>query len=213
MAVGTNPLVSVPQTVEFQNITRINFTQWSDGGTQPERHVTIDGDVSIAAQYRIQYLLTLNSGSTSEEWYDKGANATINAPSSVPIIWPLGALGVTDTFHTWSGAIQSTSPRLNVTMDSPKTITADYTVDYRPLALPAILGLGIVVAIISFALVRRRSSPVEESLTEAITEQPIPQSNPTCPTCGQETEQDWRHCIKCGTKLSVADNPQGASQT
>ena len=213
VAVGTNPLVSVPQTVEFQNSTRISFTQWSDGGTQPERHVTIDGDVSISAQYRIQYLLTLNSGPTSEEWYDKGANATINAPSSVPIAWPLGTFGVTDTFHAWSGAIQSTSPGLNVTMDSPKTITADYTVDYRPLALPAILGLGIVVAIISFALVRRRSSPVEESATEAITEQPITQSNPTCPTCGQETEQDWRHCIKCGTKLSILDNPQDASQT
>jgi hypothetical protein len=212
VAGSANPLVSVPQTVEFQNSTRISFAHWSDGVTQPERHVIIDGDVNIAAHYRVQYLLTLNSGSTSVEWYDKGANATINAPSSVPVPWPLGALGVTDTFHAWSGDIQSTSPRLNVTMDSPKTITADYTVDYRPLVLPAILGLGIVVAIVSFVLVRGRSSAGEETLAEAVTEQPIPQSNATCPTCGQETEQDWRHCIKCGTKLKIADSPQDGPQ-
>ncbi len=91
-------------------------------------------------------------------------------------------------------------PRLNVTMDSPKTITAIYSVDYLPLAVPVVFGVGIALIVIGVVLIRRRSRaappPAEEPVQEAVEKQ-----NPTCPNCGQETEPEWAHCIKCGTKL------------
>jgi hypothetical protein len=205
VAIDSSPLVSVPPLVEFQNSTRIIFTQWNDGVTQPQRHVLIDGDTSLTAYYKIQYLLTVNSSSTSEEWYDRGTTATISAPTSASVTWPLSFFGVTKTFHGWSGDIQSSLPQLSVTMDSPKTIVTEYTTDYGPLAVPAILGLGIVAAAISFVLIRPRSGGAEQTTVQAAGEVSIPDSNSTCPTCGQTTEQGWTHCIKCGAKLEHAD--------
>jgi hypothetical protein len=212
VAVSSNPSVSIPTQVELQNSTRLVFTQWSDGVSQPQRKVLIDGDINLTASYRIQYLLTLNSGSTSDMWYDRGANTTINAPTSLSPPWPLNMFGVTQTFRGWTGDIQSTSPKLNVTMDSPKTITAEITTDYSPLALPLIVLLGMITAIVSFIVVRRRSS--EATTVEAPTEETVTETrSSTCPTCGQMTEPEWAHCIKCGTKLNApkrqTDNANG----
>ena len=202
VSVGTSPLVSVPPIVEFQNSTRLVFVQWSDGITEPQRHVLMDGDVTLSATYKTQYLLRVNSGSTSQAWYDKGSNATLAAPSSAGS-WPLNLFGVTQRFTGWTGDIQSAMPQLNITMDSPKTVTAEFSVDYRPLAVPVIFGVGTIVAILSLALIRRKSNttlpPTEEPAQQAVEE-----PNPACPNCGQETEEEWVHCIKCGTKLTDA---------
>jgi len=201
VAVGTIPLVSIPPIVEFQNSTRIVFVQWSDGGTEPQRHILIDGDITLSASYKTQYLLTVNSGSTSEAWYDKGSNATLTAQPSGKSSWPLNLFGVTQTFTGWTGAIQSPMPQLNITMDSPKTVTAEVSVDYRPLAVPIIFGVGTVVAILSLVLIRRKSS-ITLPPTEEPVQQEVQEPNPACPNCGQVTEVEWAHCIKCGTKLT-----------
>jgi len=206
VVVSSNPSVTVPPLVELQNSTRIIFTQWSDGVKEPERQVPIDGDVTLTAQYRMQYLLTVTNSSTVEGWYDKGANVTLTAPTSAPGPWPFGIFGVTRTFQDWTGDIHSSSPQVNVTMDSPKTITAEMTTDYRPLVVPAIFGAGIAAALISFVLLQLRSRSTEEDATEPPVEQAVPESNPTCPKCGQVTEPEWVHCIKCGTKLKDANS-------
>jgi hypothetical protein len=201
VAVGSNPLVGVPPTVEFQNSTRIVFVQWSDGVTQAQRHVLIDGDITLSPEYKTQYLLRVTTNSSTEGWYDKGSNATITAPPSGAGSWPLNLFGVTQTFSGWGGDVHSSMPRLNVTMDSPKTITANYSVDYLPLAVPVVFAVGVALTVIGIALIRRKSSaalpPVEEPVQEAVEKQ----NPPTCPNCGQETEPEWAHCIKCGTKL------------
>lgn len=208
VSVGSSPLVGVPPIVEFQNSTRIVFVQWSDGVTGPQRHVLIDGDITLSASYKTQYLLTVNSGSTSEAWYDKGSNATLAAPSSGGGSWPLDLFGVTQRFTGWSGDVQSAMPQLNVTMDSPKTETAEFSVDYRPLAVPAIFGVGTVVAILSLVLIRRKTNTIL-SPTEEPVQQTVQEPNPACPNCGQETEEEWAHCIKCGTKLTDARSVAG----
>jgi hypothetical protein len=205
VAVGSSASVSVPPLVELQNSTRIIFTQWGDGVAEPERQVPIDGDANLTAQYRIQYLLTVSNSSKVEEWYDRGTNVTLTAPTSASSPWPLSIFGVTETFQGWSGDIRSTSPQINVTMDSPKTITAEMTADFRPLVMPTILGAGISVAIISFVLILRSRS-TEENVTETPIEQPVPESNLGCPKCGQPTEPEWAHCIKCGSKLRDANS-------
>ena len=203
VAVGTSPLVSVPPIVEFQNSTRIIFTQWNDGVTDAQRHVLIDGDITLSASYRTQYLLKVNSGSTTETWYDKGSNATLTAPPSSASPWPLNLFGVKQTFTGWSGDVHSSMPQLNITMDSPKTITANFAIDYLPLAIPVIFGVGIALIEISLVIMRRRST----NLT--IVDVPNQPTDSVCPNCGQTTEEDWAHCIKCGTKLSGPGSIEG----
>lgn len=99
-------------------------------------------------------------------------------------------------------------------MDSPKTVTAVMSSDYGPLAIPIILVVGAVAAIVTFALVQRNSvdgsaGTIEQSAIEGISDDTAEETvkeNPTCPGCGQETEPDWAHCIKCGTKLADANS-------
>ena len=207
--VSTDVSVTVPTQVVLANSTRIIFTEWNDGIATPIRKVPIDGDINLTAQYRLQYPLTVTNGSSTEEWYDRGANVTLRAPSTIPAPWPLGVLGVTETFQSWSGDAQSTSQQVNVTMDSPKSVTAIMNTNYQPLMIPAIISAGTAVAIISFLFARPKTGRSVEDLPETAVEQErvsptnenTPQSNPTCPMCGQITEPDWAHCIKCGTKL------------
>lgn len=201
VAVSTSPLVSVPKIVDLPNSTRIIFTQWSDGVTVPDRRVPVDGDVNLTAQYRTQYLLIVTNGSTVEEWFDKGSNATLTAPTSTSASWPLSFFGVTETFHGWTGDIHSSSPQVNVTMNSPKSIRADMATNYEPLIIPTIFATGFVVAIVSFFLVQSGSRSSQQDVVETDTEQAAPELSPACPTCGEITEPEWMHCIKCGTKL------------
>jgi hypothetical protein len=203
VAVGTSPFVSVPPIVEFQNSTRIIFTQWSDGVTNAQRHVLIDGDITLSASYKTQYLLRENAGSASETWYDKGSNATLTAPPSGASPWPLNLFGVTETFTGWSGDVHSSMPQLNITMDSPKTITANFAVDYLPLAIPVIFGAGAALIVISLVIMRRRSSSLPAL------DVPNQPTDLVCPNCGQTTEEDWAHCIKCGTKLTRPGSIEG----
>jgi hypothetical protein len=209
VAVSATPSVSVPSTLTLQNSTRIIFSQWSDGVTQAQRQVLIDGDVNLTAQYRVQYLLTVNNGSSVEAWYDKGMNATLTAPTSTSTPWPLDAFGVTEAFQGWSGDVQSTSPQVNVTMNSPKTVTAEMSIDYRPVVVPAILAAGFATAILSFVLVRSRTTSIESNTVETPVEEKTPSPGPSCPGCGQVTEPDWTHCIKCGTKLKDVHSSTG----
>ena len=208
VAVGSDPEVSVPAIIDLQNSTRIVFATWSDGVVQPQRHVRIDGDVTLKANYKTQYLLQVNSISTYESWYDKGANATLSAPSSVPMNWPLSILGVREYFVGWTGDIDSSLTRLNITMDSPKNVNEQFSADYRPLAIPSIFIVGAAVAVVSLVFLRRRirgAAAIRD--TSVPPEAPLPESTQvevqelTCPDCRQPIESEWIHCIKCGTKL------------
>ena len=216
VALTSSPTISIPQFIDFPNSTRLAFLQWSDGATQIQRNVLIDGDTSLYAYYKTQYLLTINAGSASQQWYDEDVNVTINAATFTSVPWPLNELGVTKTFQYWSGDVQSSSPQINVTMNSPKTITADITTDYRPLIGPVVFAVGLAVAVVSLImLLRRRGTPAmlgtaeetqgiqpqPEIHEEETAEQSAPPSFWTCPNCGRETEPEWGHCIKCGTKL------------
>jgi len=211
--VSSEPSVTVPALVELQNSTRLIFVEWNDGITLPKRQVQMDGDMNMTAQYRIQYLLTLTNGSTVQEWYDRGANATLSAPTSGLAPWPLSAFGVTETFQGWRGDIDSSSPQVNITMDSPKTITADVATNYQPLVIPAILAAGIAATIISFVLVQASSRKSEEDVVETLAKQTAPETDPTCPECGEVTEPEWAHCIRCGAALEGADLPKSQVQS
>jgi hypothetical protein len=87
-------------------------------------------------------------------------------------------------------------------------VSAEFTVDYTPIIIPAILLIGsiggIVLAIIAS---RRRTGPT--SAHDQVPEQ-LPQS--FCDGCGEPVERDWTHCVHCGKKLPFSDSVEGSER-
>jgi hypothetical protein len=194
--------ISVPSSVDFQNSTRGVFSNWNDANTQPQRDITIAGDTRLAVNYTLQYLLKVNSPSGSETWYNNGTVVTLTANSSTPMTWPLNAFGIQGQFTGWSGDVQSSTPQVNVTMDGPKTLNANYAFDYKLLAVPVLLGGGVIVLALSIVIfLQQRRTPSSE-VSETVTGTSAETQSPTCPSCGNTIEKEWTHCIKCGAKLT-----------
>ena len=194
--VGNTYVVSVEPVVEFQNSTRLVFNGWNDGNNQTQRSVVLDGDVKLAGSYRTQDLLRVNSPVSSySEWYDAGSNAELHSPSSVPMNWPLGLLGLQYNFVGWTGDINSTLADVKVTMNSPKTLNANFSADYAPLILPVVIACGVTGAV-ALLMIRRPGQSNENKSTEAL----------RCGKCGEVVENDWTHCIRCGANLRDSES-------
>jgi uncharacterized repeat protein (TIGR02543 family) len=103
------------------------FVQWSDGDSSNPRTIFVDNNISLTAEYVTQYYLTINRNpsyigeTTGAGWYNAGTIATATCTSPVPYD--------TDTryvFTSWTGDVSGTSTTLEVIMDGPKTVTANY---------------------------------------------------------------------------------------
>jgi hypothetical protein len=193
--VGNTYVVSVEPLVDFQNSTRLVFNGWNDGNNQTQRSVVLDGDVKLVGSYRTQDLLRVNSPVSSySEWYDAGSNVELHSPSSVPMNWPLGLVGLQYNFVGWTGDINSPLSDVNVTMNSPKTLNANFSADYAPLILPVVIVCGVTGAVA--LLIRRPRQSNENKSTEAL----------RCGKCGEVVENDWTHCIRCGANLRDSES-------
>jgi hypothetical protein len=198
LPVGTTYMVSVPSIVQFENSTRILFRTWNDGDNQTQRTILLDGDMRLVGSYRTQYLLRVASTVSNysyTKWYDADSNVQLQAKLT-SMIWPLESIGLKYDFAGWSGDVNSQSPEINFTMNSPKTINANYSLDYGPLIIPTIVAAGLVGAAV-LGLLRRRNADQAHGKPEART----PGSNLTCKNCGKNVEENWTHCISCGAKL------------
>jgi hypothetical protein len=196
--VGSSYVVSVAPTVEFQNSTRIIFSSWNDGDSQPQKSFVLDNDVSLVGSYKIQYLLKVNSPVSSHlEWFDPGSSANLQSPSSLPMNWPLGVLGFKSNFVGWTGDVNSPLPQLTLTMNGPKTVQANFSPDYGPLILLGILLAGVAGTII--VLFIRGHAVASEVENESIaTAKP---DTLRCGACGDPVESEWTHCNHCGAEL------------
>jgi len=176
---------------DFGNSTRIVFNGWRDGSNQTEKRILLDGDTILVGSYRRQYKLTVNSPvAPYSDWYDAGSMAEVHTISSFPMNWPLSVLGLQYHFVGWSGDIKAASPDLNVTMNTPKTLTADFSPNYSILIIPAILILG-GIAVVLLAIRKLNTASITRMAKDS---QP-------CEVCGKPTEKDWAHCMHCGSKL------------
>ncbi len=196
--VGNTYVVSVAPTLEFQNSTRIVFNSWNDGNSEPQKSVVLDGDVKLVGSYKIQYLLQVNSPVSSYlEWFDPGSSANLQSPSSVPMNWPLGALGFKYNFVGWTGDVNSRLSQLNVTMNGPKTVEANFSPDYGPLIVLGILSAGIAGSVILLFNRGRAIAPDLENETISTENS----STLRCDACGEAVEKEWTHCNRCGADL------------
>ncbi len=118
------PIVQVNQTLRYQ------FTGWSGAytGTNSNGTMVMSRDEQIVANYETQYLLTTDSGNqTSSVWYNAGASVPISSP---PVIST--GDGARLQFVSWNedNTTEISNDQLNVTMDSPHTVAAQFQQQY-----------------------------------------------------------------------------------
>ena len=189
---GETYVVSVVPLVIFQNSTRIVFTGWKNGDNQTQKSILLNGDVRLIGSYRTQYKLRVDSPiSPYSEWYDAGSKVEVHSLSSFPMNWPLGLLGLQYNFVRWSGDINSPMPNLNVTMNAPKSLNANFSPNYAILIVPVILVIGGTGAVA--LLIHRRLKTSGQSKRS--------ENSRRCGECGELAEKDWTHCMHCGSKL------------
>jgi len=196
--VGRELWITVPEVFEVDASTRLLFVGWEDGVNATERPIILDGDTLLVGTYRTQYLLQVRSAVSAyelNEWQNEGSTVTLEVDSSVPMSSFLGTLGFRYVFKGWSGDVESSARAVNVTMNGPKTVTAEFAIDYTPIVIPSILASGIAGgAALSYIRKRRASSAAAEA--EGAGGKPS-----LCPDCGEPVEEDWSHCVHCGRDL------------
>ena len=130
--VGTVHTFTVESTeVQVSEGERLLFTSWSDGAISPSRTVTAtESTTTYMANFEKNYLLTVlsNYGRTEGQgWYDEGSVATFSV-----------ALQIVDhgdgnryVFTDWDGDLTATTTEATITMNSPKTVTANWKPQYH----------------------------------------------------------------------------------
>lgn len=209
LPVGMVHEITVPLVLPFDNSTRLVFTDWQDGTNDTKRTLILDGDTKIAGSYRTQYLLRVNSivpDYSHSGWYNAGANVSLRVEGSIPTGGLLGFIGLRYVFRGWSGDLGSSSPSLNLTMDKPKIVNADFVVDYTQMVIPTILVIGILGGILLAIFSKRRKRELV-SLQEQVSGEDV--APKVCDGCGEPIEEDWTHCVHCGKELGSSKSIQG----
>ena len=148
---GSTATISVASIEE--PTTRHIFTGWSGDYSEDiaTASVIMDSPKSITANWRTDYLLTIESTygePEGEGWYESGSTVTISvAPSEGMLIRHI--------FAGWSGDYSGDTATASLTMDSPMAVTANWRTDYTRLYM--LIGLIVLIAAINGGLrIRRR---------------------------------------------------------
>lgn len=198
LPVGQAYSISVPSPLQSGSSTRIVFLGWQDGNNDTLRSLFLDGDSKIVGSYKTQYALHVNSPVSQysySAWYDSGSVVTLRADNSASASWPFNLLGLRYNFHGWSGDMDSNANQINVTMEKPLMVNANFVLDYATLIFPAIVGVGLVGGTLLSILRRRRD---RHAVAEKATEE---EAAKICANCGEPVEESWAHCDRCGKAL------------
>ena len=145
--------LTIPPLVDTGTGTRYVFTSWSDGDTSVSRTISRGG--VYTANYATQHQLLIESAygePEGEGWYEAGSTITISvAPSEGGII--------RQVFTGWSGDFSGDTPTAHLIIDSPKTITANWRIDYTRLYL-IIVGsiMGSIVLVLAVRHQRKQEN-------------------------------------------------------
>ena len=118
----------VPTFAYLNNVSRVHFLGWGDSTNDPSKKVELDNDTTLTALYPKQYFVSANSPYATTEgtgWYDENSTATVIV--SPPMINQPSLI-----FVHWMGDSNENNPRILLTVDSPKGVTASWS----PLSAP-----------------------------------------------------------------------------
>ena len=122
-------------TLEIQPLIYLNpssryvFRQWGDGAISSSRTLIVSSDLTLSADFSLQYLLSLepNGGVTSSGgWYDSGTPVTVSATSPSNVVEQESRL----IFVNWSGDIESDSTTVSIIMNRPYNVAANWKTQY-----------------------------------------------------------------------------------
>jgi hypothetical protein len=183
---GTSADFSVTDYVELSD-TKHYFTGWSGDytGTTPSASLEMNEPKTVTANWRHEYLLTINSEYGEPEgagWYEEGETASISVEPEQ------GAI-IRHVFDGWSGDVTDDDEDSSVVMNSPKTVTANWQTDSMYLYILIVVIVVLVGAgLTTFILLRRRayatrSVPVPPDVqSAAATPPPTAAPTPTPPS-------------------------------
>jgi len=122
-------MVEVPSERSLSTGKRQIFVRWGDGDTSNPRVYLATGDATLSAEYKTQYQLAIDSGKGATSgygWYDENSTATVTATS--PFLMNGGKTRL--VFSHWSGTQISNSSTLQVSMNRPHNLTANWIVEH-----------------------------------------------------------------------------------
>jgi predicted nucleic acid-binding Zn ribbon protein len=184
--------------------TRYVFVDWNDGSKDPSRTVVAEEGRQYLAEYKIQYLLTVDSERGNPQgggWHDSGASAAVSVDSTVPMQGIMGILGAKYVFAYWHDSkepgFQSSGLRLSIVVDGPRTLRAVWREDYQSIyilvAAIVVLASVIVVLVASKKSSRAKawfSQPLRaEKRQKAVTQIPAPPAQ-QAPTTAMRVEPE-----------------------
>jgi uncharacterized repeat protein (TIGR02543 family) len=120
-----------PTLVDHGNGTRRIFTGWSgDSSTSTKIDLIMDKPYSLTANWKTQYYVKIDAGAgvvnTTSQWLDLGASLTVEAISPSKVVEDKSRV----VFTGWSGSITSIEPKATVTVDTNKTLVANWKNQY-----------------------------------------------------------------------------------
>lgn len=114
-------------TPQVSSGTRSTFTSWNHGGAQSQSITAGSSDTAYTANFSTQYLLTATaspgvggsigaSPSSGDGYYSSGQSVQLTATPNSGY-----------QFSNWTGSVSGTSNPLSVTMNGPRSQTANFT--------------------------------------------------------------------------------------
>jgi hypothetical protein len=158
---GAHVLVA-PAIIQQGVGQRYVFVGWSDGVNSNLHSIFLTGSTTIYALYRTEFYLSTQSdiGQTvGDGWYPNGTEATVAAPVTA-VTGQFGYVNVY-RFTEWSGASDSASNTVVLTMDGPKQIKANWVnvgpiIDSNFLAVVLLACCLPLLGRLAFICLRRR---------------------------------------------------------
>lgn len=183
-------VVSVPYVTNLDQNSRTQLTGWSlDGSSSQPIPRQEDGTFSTPTismssphtayfGYVTQYYVNILSEFghvTGGGWHDSGTTVTISVVPSQD--FPVGHV-----FSGWQGANGSNANSINLLVDSPKTLTANWKSDYGPVIAVGTIIIGCAAGL-AVIYKKRKSSPLvqpkvipPQEQTRLVQEQMVPSS-------------------------------------
>jgi hypothetical protein len=136
--------ISVPDQFSTEN-AQYKFVQWSDGVKESTRTTNIISDGTFTAVYSAKYLVTVSSErglTTGGGYYAEGQTATISVSKT-----SARDFLTESTFGGWTGDIKADPSTIQLSVDSPKTVKAQWNDNYILIfVLAGVAGAGGIVA-------------------------------------------------------------------
>jgi hypothetical protein len=206
-ATGSTHTLEVSPTIEGAIGVRYVFVQWSDDSKDATRTLTATEAASLTATFKTQYELTVTSDYGNPEgsgWYDANTKATFSV--TTPVTDESGKR----VFAHWSGDSSADTSSASVTMDGPKTVTAEWrtetTMPYTTIGIVAVIAV-VVVALLLVMRRRgaRRSAAAVKPPVQAAPPVSAPPARPTTPIPTQVSRAppgaEVKYCVHCGAAI------------